>query len=171
MFKFDAQANDIGSLSYARAMRALGLSLEMRDLKTLDLQCDNREFRLKCGYQKPPCSTTVELRYSVEEIESLERENLINRDDPRKTADFLSLAETLSGLGGYVDKIKGRLIRISNNGSNLSMGSVQLEYETSHGYLQTETLSLSSIYDICVRMYRERGKTKSPTTIFQDSRR
>lgn len=104
MFKFDAQAKDFRSLSYARAMRAVGLLLEMRDLKTFDLTCDNREFRLNCGYQKPPCSTAVELRYSIDEIESLERENLINRNNSRKVVDFLSLAEVLRGLGGYVDK-------------------------------------------------------------------
>ena len=171
MFKFNAQAKDLRSLSYARAMRPLGLLLEMRDLKTFDLKIDNREFRLMCGYQKPPCSTPVELRYSVEEIESLERENLINRNDPRRKVDFLSLTGVLRGLGGYVDKKQGHLIRISNNDSNLATGSVKLEYESSDGHLKGETFSLSSIYDICVRMYRERGKTTSPATPFQDSRR
>lgn len=171
MFKFDAQAKNIRSLSYARAMRPLGLLLEMRDLKTFDLKIDNREFRLMCGYQKPPCSPTVELRYSVDEIESLERENLIKRNDPRKQVDFLSLTGLLRGLGGYVDKKKGHLIRISNNDSNLAGGSVKLEYKSSDGHLQAEIFSLSSIYDICVRMYRERGKTTSPASLFQDSRR
>jgi hypothetical protein len=171
MLKFDAPAKDFRSLSYARAMRAVGLLLEMRDLKTFDLKCDNREFRLKCGYQKPPCSTTVELRYSIDEIESLERDNLIICNDSRKVVDFVSLAEVLHGLGGYVDKKNGRLVRISNNDSNIAMGSVKLEYESSDGDLQEETFSLSSIYDICVRMYKEQGKTKTPTSIFADSRR
>ena len=171
MFKFDAQANDTRSLSYARAMRAVGLLLERRDLKTFDLTYDKREFRLKCGYQKPPCSTAVELRYSIDEIESLERENLINRSNSRKIIDFLSLAEVLRGLGGYVDKKKGRLIRISNNDLNVASGSVKLEYESSDADRREELFSLSLIYDICVRMYKERGKTKTPTAIFTDSRR
>ena len=115
MLKFDAQAKDLRSLSYARAMRPLGLLLEMRDLKTFDLKIDKREFRLMCGYQKPPCSPTVELRYSVDEIESLERENLIDRNDAQKKVDFLSLTGVLRGLGGYVDKKKGHLIRVSNH--------------------------------------------------------
>jgi hypothetical protein len=171
MLKFDDRAKDFRSLSYARAMRAVGLLLDMRDLKTFDLKCDDHEFRLECGYQKPPCSTTVELRYSVDETESLERENRINRNDPRKQVDFLSLAEVLRGLGGYVDKKKGRLIRISNNDSNIASGSVKLEYESSDGYLQEEIFSLSSIYDISVRMYKERGKAKTPPSLFADSRR
>ena len=171
MFKFDAQANDFRSLSYARAMRPLGLLLELRDLKTFDLILDSREFRLMCGYQKPPCSTTVELRYSIAELESLDRENLRSRNDPRKQVDFLSLTGVLRGLGGYVDKKKGHLIRISNNDSNLARGSVKLEYKSCDGHIREETFSLSSIYDICVRMYKERGKTTSTTTVFQDSRR
>lgn len=166
MLKFDAQAKDDCSLSYARAMFAVGLVLEMRDLKTFDLQCDDREFRVKCGYQTPPCSSTVELRYSIDEIESLERENLINRTNSEKVVDFLSLAEVLRGLGGYVDKINGRLVRISNNHSSIPIGSVKLVYASPAGDRQAETFCLSSIYDICVRMYKERGKPKTPANRF-----
>jgi hypothetical protein len=169
MFNFDAQAKDFRSLSYARAMRVVGLLLEMRDLKTFDLQCDSSGFRLKCGNPKPPCSTTLELRYSIDEIESLERENLVNRKNSGAVVDFLSQAEVLRGLGGYVDKKKGRLVKLSNNHSNLAVGSLKLEYESSDGDRREETFSPSSIYDICVRMYKERGKANTPANRFANS--
>jgi len=166
MIALDTQSKDFRSLSYARAMYAVGLMLQMRGLKTFDLQADDREFRLQCGYQKPPCSTTVELRYTIDEIESLERENPINRDDLRKAVDFLSLAEVLRGLGAYVDKKQGRLIRISNNSAKIAAGSVKLEYESYDGTRREETFALSSIYDICVRMYKARGETKTPSNLW-----
>ena len=169
MLNFDARAKDFRSLSYARAMRVVGLLLETRDLKTFDLQCDVSGFRLQCGNSKPPCPTTLELRYSFDEIESLERENLINRKNSATVVNFLSQAEVLRGLGGYVDKKKGRLVKLSNNHSNLAIGSLKLDYELSDGDRREETFSQSSIYDICVHMYKERGIVKTPAKRFANS--
>jgi len=166
MFTLANRAKNFCSLGYARALHTVGLALQMRELKTFDLQADDREFRLKCGYQKPPCSTTVELRYTIDEIESFERENLKNHDDVQKVVDFLSLAEVLRGLGAYIDKKQGRLIRISNNSAKIAAGSVKLEYESYDGTRREETFALSSIYDICVRMYKARGETKTPPNLW-----
>jgi len=90
MFNFDPQAKHFRSLSNARSMRVLGLLLEMHDQKTFDLRCDDSGVCLRCGYPNPPCSTTIELRYSVDEIESLEHANLIRRNNSGKVVDFLS---------------------------------------------------------------------------------
>src|SRR5262245_12454794 len=169
MLNFDAQAKDSRSLSYARALRVVGLLLKTHDLKSFDLQCDSSGFRLQCGNSKPPCPTTLELRYSFDEIESLEHENQINRKNSAAVVDFLSQAEVLRGLGGYVDKKKGRLVKLSNNRSNLGSGSLKLDYESSDGDRREETFSQSSIYDICVRMYKERGRIKTPAKRFANS--
>lgn len=166
MFTLGSRAKAFRSISYAGTLHAVGLVLEMRDLKSFDLQCDNIELLLKCGYQKPPCSTTVDLRYSIDELESLERENLRKRDDRRKVVDFLSLAEVLRGLGSYVDKKQGRLIRISNNSAKIAAGSVKLEYEAYDGARREETFALSSIYDICVRMDKDRSEIKTPSNLW-----
>ena len=166
MFNLKLQRHNTRSFCYASAMRTLGLLLEMRDLKTFDLKCDNSGFRLHAGYQTPPCVTPVELRYSNEELESLGRENLCNSNDSRKIVDILSLAEMLRGLGSYVDAKQARLLRISNNDANIPAGSVKLEYTCAEGDSREETIPLSSIYDICVHLFKKQGKTKTPASHF-----
>ncbi len=171
MFKFDAQPKDFRSFGYAKAMRSIGLLLEMRNVQAFDMKCDTCEFRLECGHKTPPCSTPIELRYSLDEIDSLERENQKARNGLYEKVDFFRLSEILRALGRYVDKKGGRLVRVSNNDSNMAAGAVRLEYESCDGEQREEVFTLSSIYDICVRIYKERDKTKTPTHRFARSRR
>lgn len=170
MFKFDVKPKDFRSIGYARALRSVGLLLQMRNLQTFDLRCETCEFRLECGYQSPPCSTPVEMRYSLDDIESLEAENQPESKGLYETVDFLSLGEVLRGMGAYVDKQGGRLVRISNNESSMAPGSVKLQYETSDGNLKEEVFSLPSIYELCVHLHKERSKPSRSKNIFVGSR-
>jgi len=171
MFKFDAQPKDFRSIGYARALRSVGLLLQMRNIQTFDLRCETCEFRLQCGYQTPPCSTPVELSYSLDEIESHESKNQKDSNGVHETVDFFSLGEVLRGIGAYVDKKDGRLVRVSNNDSSMAAGSVKLQYATSEGGLTEEVFPLSSIYELCVHLHTERGKPSRSTNIFARSRR
>jgi len=171
MLKFYAQPKDFSSIGYARALRSVGHLLQMRDLQAFELSCENNEFRLRCGYQKPPCSTPVEMRYSLDEIEFLESEYQKKSNGLNETVDFYSLGEILRGIGAYVNKRNGKLVKISNNESSMAAGSVKLQYQTSDGDLTEEVFTLSSIYELCLRLYKERAKPSRSTNIFASSRR
>ena len=170
MFKIDVQPRDFRSIGYARALHAVGLLLQKRNLQAFELKCEIWEFRLQCGYQTPPCSTPVEMRYSLDEIESLESENRKERNGSYETVDFFTLSEVLHGIGAYVDKTGGRLVRISNNDLSMAAGSVKLQYETSDGDFTEEVFTLSSIYELCVRLHKARAKPSQSTSIFAASR-
>jgi len=170
MLGFNAQPRDFRSIGYARALRSVGLLLQMRDLQAFELSCENSEFRLRCGYQKPPCSTPVEMRYSLDEIEFLESEYQKKSNGLDKPVDFYSLGEVLRGIGAYVNKRNGRLVKISNNESSMAAGSVKLQYQTSDGDLTEEVFTLSSIYELCLRLYKQRTKSPRSTTLFGSSR-
>ena len=170
MLTFTAQPKDFRSIGYARALRSVGLLLQMRDLQAFELSCENSEFRIRCGYQKPPCATPVEMCYSLDEIEFLESEYQKEPNGVNETVDFYSLGEVLRGIGAYVHKRNGRLVKISNNESSMAAGSVKLQYQTSDGDLTEEVFTLSSIYELCLR-YKERAKASRSTNLFACSRR
>jgi len=170
LLNFNRQPKDFRSIGYARALGSVGHLLQMRDLQAFELSCENREIHLRCGYQKPPCSLPVEMRYSLDEIQRLESEYQKDSIASSTMVDFYSLAEVLRGMGAYLNKKDGSLVKISNNESCMAAGSVKLQYQTSDGDLKEEVLSLSSIYELCVRFYKERTKSSRSANIFADSR-
>jgi len=171
MLKSDTEGREFRSMGYATALRSVGILLKMHGFQTFDVRCETREYWLKCAFEIPPCSTPIKLRYTIDELKALERKNVANRSGLPGRVDFHGLPEVLRGLGGYIEKKKGNLIKITNNDATIASGAVKVEYNSSGGYLQEEMLSLASIYEICVRMYKERNQTTTTTNKFANSYR
>jgi hypothetical protein len=146
------------STGYANALRAIGQDLEMRDIKTLDLTIMGTQYVVKCGYQTPPSPMPVTLYYSPEDVERLDQEAREKRRDTASPGDFLTLSHILRAIGGYVEKKNARLLRVSNNDSAGNDSLFRVEYETAEGDHVVDDRSGSAIYEICVHMYKQRGK-------------
>lgn len=97
-------------------------------------------------------STTVELRYTIRDVERLEYEGQSRRTDATRVADAASLSQTLRSLGAYLNQKRARLLKITREGE-----AVFLEYETSLGSQMKESFALSDLYDLWVRMYLQRA--------------
>ena len=97
-------------------------------------------------------STTVELRYTVRDVERLDYEGQSRRTDANHGADAASLSQTLRCLGAYLNQKRARLLKIARDGE-----AVFLEYETSLGSQMKESFALSDLYDLWVRMYLQRA--------------
>jgi hypothetical protein len=98
-----------------------------------------------------PAPVDLELRYTPEDIERLEREGQHKRRDPHKMPDTYSLSQILRAVGTYVSRKGARLCSIS-----MQNHSLNVQYETSGGSRNTEVLTVSSMYDFCVHMYMHR---------------
>jgi len=97
--------------------------------------------------------SSVELLYTEKDVERLEEEGRARRVDPRRTANPSTLSQVLRCLGAYLNQKRARLLKVTREAE-----SVSLEYETSLGTNIRETLSVSDIYDIWVRMYIQRSE-------------
>ena len=111
------------------------------------------------GTKSRPAATPVTLYYSARDIEELKPQGAENRGQPLKPEDFFTLSQTLRAIGGYVDQKKARLIRLSNNDCPGADAVFRIEYETREGERLVEDRSGSAIYDLCVNMYKRRGKS------------
>ena len=146
----------VPGLSYAKALRCIGQDLELRGLKTFDLSTDGSKYIVECGYQTPPAPTPVILHYTAEDIEQLDRAGAEKRGQSAVSREFLTLSQIFRTIGGFLDKNDSLLRRLSNN--HASERGFRIEYGTSDGEQVIDDRPGSAIYDMCVSMYKQRGK-------------
>ena len=144
--------------SYSEILRLIGQDLETRGIKAFDIRDDGERILVRCGYQDPPAATPVTLYYSPKEIEELKSQSTEKRGQSSKPEDFYTLSQTLRAIGGYVDQKKARFLRLSNNDCPNADVVFRIEYETRERELVVDDRSGSAIYDLCVTMYKRRGK-------------
>lgn len=99
----------------------------------------------------------VELLYGLKDVERLEEEGRSKRTNPHGTANPSSLSQVLRCIGAYLNQKRARLVKLSREAE-----SVAVEYETSLGTNMKESLTLSDLYDLWVRMYLQRAARTSP---------
>jgi hypothetical protein len=155
------------ALKNSRILRTIGQDLESRDIKAFIISREANRFNVQGSYQPPPTTTPISLEYSFAEIDELDLERGQKREELLPSADFFTLAQTLRAIGGYVDRKGGRLVRLSNNESNSGEASYRIEYDSAEGSRVVEARNSAAIYDICVTMYKLRGKAKEPGAVFR----
>ena len=147
------------TLSYSEILRVIGQDLETRGIKAFDIRDEGERILVQCGYQVPPAETPVTLSYSPSDIEELRPQVTEKRGQSTGPEDFFTLSQTLRAIGGYVDQKKSRLVRLSNNDWAQADVLFRIEYQTQEREHVVDERSGSAIYDLCVTMYKRRGKT------------
>jgi hypothetical protein len=148
----------VPAVSYSEILRVIGQDLETRAIKAFDIRDEGDRILVQCGYQVPPAATPVTLHYTPRDIEELKPQGAEKRGQSAKPGDFFTLSQTLRAIGGYVDQKKARLLRLSNNDCPGADIVFRVEYESREGERLVEDRSGSAIYDLCVNMYKRRGR-------------
>jgi hypothetical protein len=148
----------VPAVSYSEILRVIGQDLEIRGLKAFDIRDEGDRICVQCGYQVPPAATPVTLYYTPRDIEELKPQGAEKRGQSSKPEDFFTISQTLRAIGGYVDQKKARFLRLSNNDCPGVDVVFRIEYETRERERLVEDRSGSGIYDLCVNMYKRRGK-------------
>jgi hypothetical protein len=151
-------------------LRTIGQDLESRDIKAFIISRVGNRFSVNGSYQTPPATTPINLEYSFSEIDELNSERGHKREESTPRADFFSLAQTLRAIGAYIDKKGGRLTAVSNNHHSGGEASFTIEYESADGKQIVEERNGAAIYDMCVTMYKLRGKANDPGALFRRAR-
>lgn len=175
--------------SYAQTLRAIGQTLEVLDLEAFELKSDGRDYlvrgetaalllekqdlqesglravwrRLLRGQQAKPRS--IELRYTPEDIDRLQREGQTRRRDPHEIPDPYSVSEILRAVGAYLDLKGAHLLEVSRRN-----GRVTIQYETAEGRRTVEKHKLSSLYNFWVHrcMQRDSHSKRAYTVLERD---
>jgi hypothetical protein len=155
--------------SYAAAFRCIGQELQRRNIEVFELKSHADEFRLQCGDPNPPYTGLIEMLFSKERIQMIDREGQNRRGQSTGEIRFDSIPEILRTVGEYIDK-KGGYLRWINNSGSSSDTALELEYQTRAGPVEMETLTMSFIREACVRMYQRRTGLNDPINLLTRKR-
>jgi hypothetical protein len=147
-----------GRHSYSRALRLIGQELDKRGIDIFELRHDGEEYLLQCGDPTPPYLALIQLRYSVNELKSLDHAAATKRSSGFKLVDFNGLAEILRALGRHVEKKEAELRGVSTLDSIGDGKKFRLEYEVLGGRVHVEELYETSIAAKAEQMYHERAR-------------
>ena len=168
----------LGRLSYAQSLRAIGESLEARDVSTFELEKRGENYRLQEIANQPPTGGSFlkkiaqllgitdksaskpstsqvpseTLVYTPADIAKLVTEQQSRHGTSNVMPDTYKLGQVLRVLGDYLDHKEAYGFTVSVSGHSLSVA-----YETSRGTEQ-ESFSVENLYDHAVQMYLRRSR-------------
>ena len=148
----------MGRITFATALRCIGQDLQRRSIKSFDIRFEANEYTALCGYQEPPAATPVTIRYRTLDIADLDDSGSEKQGQPVPATDFLNLVQILRTVGGFLDKNKARLIRVTNNEPSSSEPCVKIEYLNHDGERVLANHTGMALYDLCVAIYKQRGR-------------
>jgi len=145
-------------INFSNTLRCIGQDLNRRNFKVFDIRIEGERFLARGGYEAPTAASPVTIHYTVADIKQLDSAGPDKRGKLLPPEDFVNLEQVLRTFGGYLDKLEARLIRLTNSEFQRSGHSFRLEYETLEGDRKIEEHSTSTVYDMCVAMYKRRGR-------------
>ncbi len=145
-------------INYATALRCIGQDLDRRGLRSFDIRLRGEEYIAECGYQEPPAPAPVSITYTLGDIEELDRIGEMRRGGILPSAQFINQAQIFRTIGGYLDKSESLLLRVTNNDGDSKDSLIRVEYLTCDGEHVIDDRAGSAIYDMCVQMYKQRGR-------------
>ncbi len=145
-------------INFSNTLRCIGQDLIRRDFKIFEICSEGDHYLVRGGYTAPTATFPVAIHYTAADIKQLDSAGPEKRGKLPPPEDFVNLAQALRTFGGYLDKIEARLIRLTNSEPQGNGHSYRLEYETRDGDHKIEEHSTATVYDMCVAMYKRRGK-------------
>jgi hypothetical protein len=145
----------IHSASCAQVLRAIGQALEVLNLKDFELLNAGEDYLVLGDTASPPSSVALVLRYTLDDVDWLERRGQGRRRRWRGMPNPYSLSQMLRVVGSYIDHRGGRLLEVARRGQ-----WVTIQYNTARGQRKQEEHLDSSIYDLSVQMFLHRERLR-----------
>lgn len=157
----------------SQTLRAVGQAMERRRLEDFDLKYHEGEFIVRARPALPEGGEKllrdifrrlrrqregfIELHYTPEDIDRLDKQGRTSRRDKSRTPDFYTLSQILRTVGAYVDQKGALLLAVSRSGSRLT-----IQYKMGEGQLTIENHDVPSLYNFFSQMCLRRGVAYSP---------
>jgi hypothetical protein len=148
-----------GRLRYSQVLRCIGQSLESMDLKAIEVKTHGEDFVVQIWNKGTSASMDAEKHYTPAEINELELQARTDRDSSAGPPNLLSLSQILRLAGNYVDRMRGRLTRVSWQDQSEKIQSITIQYEPlSKDRDEQSESQIATIEELCVHVYKQRKK-------------
>jgi hypothetical protein len=144
---------------YSSALRCIGQSLEAMELKAVEVKTHGENYIIQAWNKGTSTSMDLERHCSPEDLRKLEIEGKEKRKMFSGPPNLLSLSQVLRLAGNFVDRLGGRLIRVSWQDQSDKIQSVTIPYEPSPVDRREQSdAQLTVIEEVCVHIYKQRKK-------------
>ena len=145
-------------MRYASALRCFGQFLEGMELKALEIKTHNDDYILQAWNRGTSMSMDLEKHFTLEDIRRLDAEGRANRRPFASPPNMLSLPQVLRLAGNYVDRMHGRLVRVSWQDQSDKIQSITVQWEASQAGREPVESQLAVIEELCIHIYKQRKK-------------
>jgi hypothetical protein len=144
-------------MRYSSILRCIGQSLERMELKSVDIKSHGDDFLVQGWNRGPSMAMDLEKHYSPDDLRKLDAEGRQKRKPFVEPPDLLSLSQILRLAGNYVDRMRGRLLRVSWQDQSDKIQSITVQWQAQpSGEAGAETLAI--VDELCMHIYKQRKK-------------
>lgn len=150
-------------MRFASILRCIGQSLEAQQLKALEIKVHGDDLVVQAWNRGTSMAMDLEKIYSPEEVRILDAEGRAKRRAFTKPPDLLSLSQVLRLAGNYVDRVRGRLLRVSWQDQSEKIQSITVQWEAPRADSQARQGPLAIVEELCIHVYKQRKKMNIAT--------
>lgn len=145
-------------MRYASTLRCFGQFLDGMELKALEVKTHNDDYILQAWNKGTSMAMDLEKHFTLEDVLKLEAEKRANRKPFLGPPNMLSLPQVLRLAGNYVDRMHGRLVRVSWQDQSDKIQSITVQWEASQAGREPADSQMAVIEELCIHIYKQRKK-------------
>jgi hypothetical protein len=131
------------------------------DVKSLEVKTQGEKFIVQ-GWSKTASNTMdIVKRYTPADIKKLDDEGRKQRKPNSRPTNLLSLSQVLRFCGSYVDRLGGRLTRVSWQDQTDKIQSISIEFEPADAN-GNHHRPVTTVEELCIHVYKQRKKVSAP---------
>jgi hypothetical protein len=144
-------------LPNGQALRAIGQDLESHGALAFEIKVNEDEYQVQCDCDLPPPDNLLSFSLTSRILEQLDFMGKLKRTGASKLSSPEALSATLRSLGAFVDREKGRLLRVTNYESPGPEVVFRLEFALADGTRVENTLSKPALDALSASLRQERS--------------
>jgi hypothetical protein len=129
------------------------------ELKALEIKTHGEDYVVQLWNKGISIAMDLEQHYTVDTLKELE---IKGREKVRRfpaPPDLLSLSQVLRLAGSYIDRIRGRLVRVSWQDQSDKIQSVTIQYEPfNNGRAEHGDSPVRTIEELCIHVYKQKKR-------------
>ena len=145
-------------MRYASVLRCLGQTLEGMALKAVEVKTHGDDFVVQAWKRGTSMMMDLEKHYSPDDIRRIDAAGRAQRQPFGSPPDLLSLSQILRLAGTYIDRMRGRLLRVAWQDQSEKIQSITMQWEPAQAGRPTNESQLVSVEELCMHIYKQRKK-------------
>ena len=149
--------NENGKHRYSTALRCIGQNIEPLALKAVELKVHGATYIVQGWRKGTTGALDLDKQFTPVDIDQLELEGRNKRAAESDPPNLLSLSEVLRLAGIYVDRMRGRLLRVSWQDQSEKIQSVTIQFED-RGHERSGDSPIATVEELCIHIYKQRKR-------------